>query len=286
LYERVKQPKPQKRKRPMNYSPYQLVMSGLYQGRKGQRPPVANPTSIICKGLLEASGVGFPQAHLDPSAMAQLAMTGHEVAGFDSVMPEYSVDQEAAALGCQMDWGDNDNMPTTKDAPFADLAPVEIPGDIMEKPSMRVVLDALSILRGKVGGEVAIIGKVMGPWTISYHLAGTQNFLLQVGLMEYDKIRRFMDRLLPLSIEFCKEQFRAGADAVVLADHATGDLVSPQHYKELLLPYHKIITQEVGGPLILHVCGDCSDRLEYFAEAGFHAYHFEWQVGPKRRWRP
>jgi hypothetical protein len=88
-------------------------MSGLYQGRKGQRPPVANPTSIICNGLLEAAGVGIPPSPpWNPSAMAQLAMAGYEVAGFDSVMPEYSVDQEAAALGCQIDWGDNDNMPT------------------------------------------------------------------------------------------------------------------------------------------------------------------------------
>ncbi len=30
--------------------------------------------------------------------------------------------------------------------------------------------------------------------------------------------------------------------------------------------------------MILHVCGNCSDRLELFADAGFDAYHFEWQV--------
>ena len=147
---------------------------------------------------------------------------------------------------------------------------------------MKVVLDALGLLRKEVGGQAAIIGKVMGPWTISYHLAGTQNFLLNVGLGEYDQIRAFMDQLLPVSIAFCKAQFQAGADMVVLADHATGDLVSARHYEELLLPYHKIINREVDGPLILHVCGDCSDRLELFAEAGYHAYHFEYQVGPKR----
>ncbi len=266
----------------MDYSPYRLVMAGLYQGRKGQRPPVANPTSIVCHGLLDAAGVRFPEAHLDPRLMADLALAGHQVAGFDAVMPEYSVDQEACALGCDIDWGDNDSMPTAKNAPFAGFGKVDVPQALMEKPSMKVVLDALGLLRKEVGGQAAIIGKVMGPWTISYHLAGTQNFLLNVGLGEYDQIRAFMDQLLPVSIAFCKAQFQAGADMVVLADHATGDLVSARHYEELLLPYHKIINREVDGPLILHVCGDCSDRLELFAEAGYHAYHFEYQVGPKR----
>jgi [methyl-Co(III) methanol-specific corrinoid protein]:coenzyme M methyltransferase len=54
--------------------------------------------------------------------------------------------------------------------------------------------------------------------------------------------------------------------------------VGPYHYRELLLPIHREITAQVEGPLILHVCGNCSDRLELFAEAGFDAYHFEWQV--------
>jgi len=48
----------------------------------------------------------------------------------------------------------------------------------VKKPSLKVVLEALSILRRQYGDEVAIVGKVMGPWTISYHMAGTENFLL------------------------------------------------------------------------------------------------------------
>jgi uroporphyrinogen-III decarboxylase len=33
--------------------------------------------------------------------------------------------------------------------------------------------------------------------------------------------------------------------------------------------------------MILHVCGNCLDRLELFAESGVDAYHFEWQVDAK-----
>lgn len=262
----------------MKSTSYNLVLSALYKGKRGARPPAGNPTSIICHGLMDACGVTFPEAHLNAEAMAELALAGHEILGFDTVMPEYSVDQEAAALGCEVDWGDRDRMPDIKSFPHADFSDVEFPADFLEKPSMRVVLDALSILRRHSGGKAAIIGKCMGPWTLSYHMAGTQNFLLQIGMGEKEKVNRMLRRLMPVTIASARAQFQAGADIVVLADHATGNLVGPYHYRELLLPIHKELTAAIEGPLILHVCGNCSDRLELFADAGFDAYHFEWQV--------
>ena len=89
----------------MKTSSYNLIMSAMFNGRKGERPPVGNPTSIVCHDLMDTAGVSFPEAHLDANAMADLALAGHEVLGFDTVMPEYSVQQEAAALGCEVDWG-------------------------------------------------------------------------------------------------------------------------------------------------------------------------------------
>ena len=265
----------------MKATPYNLFMSALYGGRKGIRPPTGNPTSIACVELMKACGAFFPEAHLNARAMADLALAGHELVGFDTVMPEYSVHQESAALGCEIDWGSETRMPDAKTAPHADFSDVIVPENILEKPSLRVVLDALSMLRREVGGQAAIIGKVMGPWTLSYHMAGTQNFLLQLGLGEKDKINRMLRQLMPVTIAFANAQFRAGADVVVLADHATGNLVGPYHYRDYLLPIHQEITAQVGGPMILHVCGNCLDRLEFFAESGVDAYHFEWQVDAK-----
>jgi [methyl-Co(III) methanol-specific corrinoid protein]:coenzyme M methyltransferase len=172
-------------------------------------------------------------------------------------------------------------MPDSRNAPYADFSDVIIPENILEKPSMRVVLDAISKLRRHVGGRVAIIGKVMGPWTLSYHMAGTQNLLLQVGLGEKDKVVKMLRQLMPVTIAFAKAQFQAGADIVVLADHATGNLVGSYHYKDYLLAIHQEITSQIEGPLILHVCGNCLDRIELFADAGFDGYNFEWQVDSK-----
>jgi len=261
-------------------TPKRRFLSGLLGGRKGDRISVANPTSIVSVELMEKTGVYFPEAHLDPSKMSELAAGGYEILGFDSIMPEFSVQQEAEALGCVVDWGSPTMMPDAKTHPVKKVEDLIIPDNILEKPSMAVLLRALEILNRTYGDHVAIVGKVMGPWTISYHLCGVQDFLIWT-LTEPEKVKELLCRLKEVSIAFANAQFRAGADAVVIADHATGDLVSPKAYQDFLLPVHQEMNQRIGGPTILHLCGNCSDRLRLFVEAGFDAYHFEWQVEAK-----
>ncbi|MEW6226835.1 MAG: uroporphyrinogen decarboxylase family protein, partial [Bacillota bacterium] len=144
-------------------------------------------------------------------------------------------------------------------------------------PSVRVVLEALSLLRRRYADHVAVIGKVMGPWTLSYHVAGVEDFLASI-ILAPDDVRRYLDVLKEVTIMFARAQARAGADAVVVADHATGDLISPKTYRDFLLPIHREIVSRVGCPMILHICGDNTDRLDYFVQAGFDGYHFESKV--------
>ncbi len=68
----------------MKSSSYQLVMSAMFNGRKGDRPPTGTPTSIACHDLMDVTGVSFPQAHLNANAMAELALGGYETIGFDT----------------------------------------------------------------------------------------------------------------------------------------------------------------------------------------------------------
>ncbi len=123
--------------------------------------------SIACIELMQACGAFFPEAHSHAETMARLAAAGHTLLGFDTVMPIFSVVQEAAALGCQVDWGAIDTMPTVRTHPFAAEEDFVLPIGWQEKPPIRVVLEALRLLRQELGGQAVIVGKVMGPWTLS-----------------------------------------------------------------------------------------------------------------------
>ena len=247
------------------------------RGEPTDRVPVASPTSVATVEQMERTGAWFPAAHRDGEQMARLAAGAHEILGYDAIMPVFSVVQEAAALGCEMDWGAADTMPVACTNPWQEPGQVRVPANFLERPPIRAALDAIRILRRTHGDRVAIVGKVMGPWTLSYHLHGIQDFLADT-LLDPDKVRGFLDRLKAVTLLFGQAQIAAGADALCLADHATGDLVRGTMYRDFLLPIHRELTRAFECPVILHICGDTLDRIGYIAQAGFAAFHFDSKV--------
>jgi [methyl-Co(III) methanol-specific corrinoid protein]:coenzyme M methyltransferase len=79
---------------------------------------------------------------------------------------------------------------------------------------------------------------------------------------------------------FGQAQIEAGADALTLPDHATGDLVSAQYYLRFLRDLHREFAQRLPAPLILHICGRTLDRMEYIAQTGMAAFHFDSKNDP------
>jgi [methyl-Co(III) methanol-specific corrinoid protein]:coenzyme M methyltransferase len=257
-------------------TPKRRFLAGILGGRV-DRTPVGSVTSVANVEQMEMTGAFFPDVHRDGPKMARLAAGAHTILGYDALMPCFSVSAEAAALGCEMDWGDRENMPTAIRPLWSDPEQVAIPPDFLDRAPTRTVLDALRILRAEYGSRVAVIGKVMGPWTLAYHLYGLQSFLIET-LTDPDRVRRFLDGLQKITILFGQAQIAAGADVLCVADHATGDLVSARMYRDLLLPYHRRITQQLGCPTVLHICGNTSDRLGHICESGFDCFHFESRV--------
>jgi [methyl-Co(III) methanol-specific corrinoid protein]:coenzyme M methyltransferase len=257
-------------------TPKRRFLSGLLGGRV-DRPPLGSVTSVANVEQMEITGAFFPDVHLDGVQMARLAAGAHDILGYDAIMPYFGVQAEAAALGCQVDWGDVENMPVERSHPWSDPGQVDIPDDFLHKPSIAAVLDAIRILREKYGHRVAIVGKVMGPWTLSYHMHGVQDFLLET-IADPGRVRHFLDALKEVTVLFGVAQIRAGADALCLADHATGDLVGPWTYRDFLLPYHQELTSRLGCPTVLHICGNTLDRMDHICQAGFDCFHFDSKV--------
>ena len=263
----------------------QRFMAAL-RGEPVDRPPAASIVSVINYELMDIVGPHFPAANTEPAPMATLAAGAHEVLGFDSVMPIFSIAQEATALGCEVDWTDDSMMPTPTTHPWEDRSvepklPDGFPDSFLEDKYVRCAIDAIRLLKQHFGDEVMILGKVMGPWTLSYHLYNVQEFLLDT-LLDPDRVRKSLDTLMPVPIAFAKAQLEAGADAIVWADHATGDLVRNTMYRDFLLPLHQQLIPQVPAPVILHCCGPTLDRIQFFREAGFVAFHFESQVPPDK----
>ena len=240
------------------------------------RTPVCNPTSVATVELMDLVDAPFPDACRDGELMARLAATSYTELGFDSIMPVFSIIQESSALGCQMQWEQKDNWPTVRmsEPIWQDADDIRVPNDFLTHPDTRCVLDAIGLLKKEFGDEVAIIGKTMGPWTLGYHCFGVEPFLL-MSLDDPGRTKLCLDRMKELTVMFGLAQIEAGADALTLPDHATGDLVSGEYYKRFLRDLHIEFTESIPCPLILHICGRTVDRMEYIAQTGMAAFHFD-----------
>jgi len=240
------------------------------------RVPVVNPTSVATLELMDLSGAPFPDAHRDPDCMARLAATSFTELGFDSIMPVFSIVQESSALGCGVDWGGKSGWPTvrTREPLWREPEEVRIPAGFLAHPDVACVLEVIRILKKRFGGEVAIFGKTMGPWTLAYHCFGLEPFLLMT-VDDPAKARRCLERLKGVTVLSGLAQIEAGADALTLPDHATGDLVSAAYYRRFLQDLHQQLAARLPVPLILHICGRTLDRMDYIAQTGLAAFHYD-----------
>lgn len=260
-------------------TPRRRFLSALYGGRV-DKVPAMTLSSVVTLEAMEIADADFPEAHLDAEKMARLAATAHENLGLDTVMPVFHSQLEADALDADTWWGERDNWPATKSHVLTDPADFKVPSDYLKRPSFEAALGAIRLLRRRYP-DVAIVGKVYGAWSVGFHLVGIENWLMGT-MTEPDKIRRYLEVLLPASMMSAHAQFEAGADAVMWCDHANRELVSPETYRDFLLEMHQGVATEMGGPSILHCCGETTDRIDYFAEAGWDCFHFESQVDPHK----
>lgn len=259
--------------------PKDIFMKALYR-EPVPRPAAGSATSVITVDLMEKVGAYFPDAHLDAEKMAALAGAGYTELGFDNIMPLFSVWHESSALGCSVDWGEIGRMPDSRGSIYAIDDEITIPADLLERQGTKVPLDALKILKKRFGDEIAVVGKVFGPWTLGYHMFGVEEFLVNT-LLKPDAVKRAMDTLKEVTVAFAKAQIDAGADTLCYADHATRDLCSPQAYNEFLTGIHEEMNERIPCPLILHICGDTSDRICFIKKTGIPCFHFDSKLNPE-----
>ena len=256
-------------------TPLEIILN-ILSGGKTPRPGVLNPVSSTTMEQMKMMGSYFPGAHTDARKMYELARANYEILGYDGIMPVFSIVIEAASNGCRIDWGKIDMMPRVIGKLWKDYRDIDIQDDFLERKPARAVIRTISMLKDKYP-EIAVIGKVFGPWTLAYEFFGVEDFLIKT-ITGPDEVNDILNKLKSITIKFARAQIDAGADIITVADHATRDLCSPDSYRDFLIPVHSMLAEEINAPIILHICGDTSDRIDHIARTGMEGFHFESKV--------
>jgi MtaA/CmuA family methyltransferase len=251
-------------------------------GRPTDRPPVAHVAALTTVELQEATGYRMPRVHHDAEAQAGLLAANHDELGFDAVSFIINYFGEPAALGVEMDWGDEIRLPVFRSHPWRQIEDARVPADIMDRRPITTYLETLGIAKGRYADRMAVLGKVMGPFSMAQVMHGIEPLLIAT-LDDDQLVIQLLDVCCDLLVRCANAQLEAGADAIAIGEGGAGSqMLSPATYERLLLPVHQRMMAQIDGPTILHICGDILPRLDMIARTGVTCFNFDWAIGPEQ----
>jgi uroporphyrinogen decarboxylase len=115
----------------------------------------------------------------------------------------------------------------------------------------------------------------LGPLTASYMSMGFERFFQRL-VDDPAFAHRLLANRAEWSVAMCRKAVTLGAEVIVVGDdgaHQGGPMISPDMWREFVLPYHRQIVESVDVPVIWHSDGNTELLLPYAIEAGFVGVH-------------
>ncbi len=229
-----------------------------------------------------ARQVGRPLSsyYLDHRALVEATLAVQEAFALDLVQTISDPYREASDLGLAVEWP-QDGLPLRRAILIEEPEDAERLRLVAPEDGRRMSdrLDAVRLLRERVGGDVPVMGWVEGAFALASVLRGDTNLLLDL----HDRpgwLRALLDRLVEVGVAFARAQVAAGAHVVGLGD-SMGSLVSARQYREFVLPYEQRVfaaVREAGAIPRLHICGNTRHLLAEMANSGAEIVDLDWMV--------
>ena len=254
------------------------------KGEPVDKTPVCSLTQTGIVELMDEVGAPWPEAHTNPELMAKLAIANYELSGLEAVRVPYCLTVLVEAMGCEINMGTKNRQPSVTGHPFPkDLEGAAVPADLLQKGRIPAVLEAIKIIREKVGPDVPIIGGMEGPITVASDLVSVKSFM-KWSIKKSDLFEQSLDLATEASIVYANAMVEAGADIISVADPvASPDLMSPDSFKQYLQSRLQKFSSSVNSVTVLHVCGNVNPILDYMADCGFEGLSVEEKVGSPKK---
>ncbi|ATW25478.1 MtaA/CmuA family methyltransferase [Candidatus Formimonas warabiya] len=242
------------------------------------RPAVFSACQHATYEQMEKLGVYWPEAHRNGKAMATLAEGGHTILGLDAVRVPYCQTFEVEALGGTIKDAGREGIPSVATHPYQLGEEPVFPEDFLSQGRIPQLLEAVRILKETVGEEVAVIGGIVGPYTVAVNLVGVPE-MMKASFKRPDTVVPFLDLAEKAGTTLAKALIDAGADVICVEDMmASIDMLPPKIYRELAAPYEKKQFSQISVPTIIHICGRLDKVIADLAQTGCTAISVETSV--------
>ena len=251
----------------------------LLAGQKADHIPCMPITMTFAADIL---GVKYLQYVRDYRIMVDAQVKTAEMFGFDYVSTISDPTREAADLGANIQWYDDQPPAMLEDeALFADksaLARMRAP-DSISGGRMEDRVRGIELLRERAGKELFVEGWVEGPCAEAADLRGINRLMMDFS-DDPAFVHDLFDFTLDVAIRFAAAQIEAGADIIGVGD-AAASLVGPRIYKEFVWPWEKRLVDSIrakGGRVRLHICGNTRRILDGMGTLGCDMVDIDYPV--------
>lgn len=231
------------------------------------RLPVICPMHAATTGFMKAATAYYPEVQDDPIKMARLAITAHDMGGFENVRVPFDESVETSAFGVVTGRKGAQRLPLIlqhKIAHPGDVDKLQIP-DPRTEGKVPVVLEAVRMLEEEWDEveEVPIFIGITSPLMLAIQLRGDHEVLLD---MEKDAplLKSLLNKTTDFILEYLREAVEAGVDQIVIDDSlSNSDFLTMKNFREFAEPYEDRIANEMRKlsiESILHVCGRVSEQ--------------------------
>lgn len=258
---------------------YERVMA-VIRGEQPDRVPVIPAVREWC---IRQAGFTFGQAMESPEKYVFSQYYCAKEYKYDAVWDLFAIHAESEALGSRLKIAED--MPPSVIEPIiqdysTDLRRLRLPNPYQDG-RLPQVLTIIRRLKELCQGRIPVLGYCQAPFRHAAMLRGLEKVLRDTKKAP-EPLKELLEISLTGLIHWGIALAEAGADIICISDPTVSqDVMSRDTWLEFGFPYLKRLVkalERTGKPLKLHVCGDTTDRLETFAEAGFDILSLDTKV--------
>jgi [methyl-Co(III) methanol-specific corrinoid protein]:coenzyme M methyltransferase len=256
----------------------------LLAGKKVDSPPAFSGLIHVTAEGLQSERLVFHEVHKDARKMAKAAASTVKLSGLPSASLPLDMYVEAEALGAEVNFRENMEFefPLVKKAGFGSVKELttEITEvtEILKRGRIKLVCDAIRLLKEDVGNDVVIGGVIPGPYTLLLLVVEAGRMFVEMK-KEPVSITEALLHLSSLLAQVGVDYRDAGADFITIHDMGGSPaFIGPAKYEQFVLPAEKVLIEKLPKPRVLSVCGNVTSSLHLLAQTGADAISIDQTV--------
>ena len=209
--------------------------------------------------------------------MAKASASTFKLSGIPSAVLPLDMCVEAEAIGSSVDFRENGEyaFPRLTKPLFSSTKFItEEIGDnfeVLHRGRIKLVCEALELLKEDIGNEVVIGGMIPGPFTLLLFLVEPGGLFADMK-REPEALDAALRNLGDFLARVAQVYRNAGADFITIHDMGgSPGFIGPSKFESFVYPAEKYLVEQLQKPCVLSVCGNTNESMHLLAQTGADA---------------